>query len=115
MLFVHGFAEHCARYKWTHDAFAVRGVAVFTYDQRGFGRTALDGAYRSKGSAYAKTSWREQLADMEWWLAHVRQAFPGVPVFLMGQSMVSGRACRRCWCCPAGGTGRGRACAKEAV
>ena len=65
VLFVHGFAEHCARYKWTHDAFAVRGVAIFTYDQRGFGRTALDGAYRSKGSAYAKTSWREQLADME--------------------------------------------------
>ena len=65
VLFVHGFVEHCARYEWTHGAFAARGVAVFTYDQRGFGRTALDGAYRSKGSAYAKTSWREQLADME--------------------------------------------------
>ena len=50
VLFVHGFVEHCGRYEWAHGAFAARGAAVFTYDQRGFGRTALDREHRSRGS-----------------------------------------------------------------
>ncbi|KAH7928716.1 alpha/beta-hydrolase [Leucogyrophana mollusca] len=86
IVFVHGFIEHVARYAHVFPAWADRGIAVFAYDQRGFGRTAL-GDERSKDSAYAKTSWPEQLADVEWAVQHVRREFKGVPVFLYGHSM----------------------------
>ncbi|KAM5537986.1 hypothetical protein V8D89_008462 [Ganoderma adspersum] len=90
LVFVHGFAEHAGRYAWAHGEYAARGVTVFAYDQRGFGRTALDKAHKSAGSAYGRTSWRAQLGDIEWWVRHVRKEHPDVPVFLMGHSMGGG-------------------------
>ncbi|EIW80282.1 hypothetical protein CONPUDRAFT_165852 [Coniophora puteana RWD-64-598 SS2] len=41
VVFVHGFVEHIARYEHVFPVWAARGIAVFAYDQRGFGRTAL--------------------------------------------------------------------------
>ncbi|KAL4068655.1 Alpha/Beta hydrolase protein [Scleroderma yunnanense] len=87
VVFVHGFMEHIARYEHVFPPWSARGIAVFTYDQRGFGRTALDEQNRSKDSAYAKTSWKEQLEDIEWAIGHAKQEFGGVPVFLYGHSM----------------------------
>ena len=92
LLFVHGFADHISRYEDVHPRWAQRDIAVFAYDMRGFGRTALDAEHKSKGSSYGKTSWREQLGDMEFWVRYVSgEVFPGVKLFLMGQSMVSPR------------------------
>ena len=91
LLFVHGFAEHVGRYEWAHSVYASRGITVFAYDQRGFGRTALDKSPKNKhagNGGYGRTSWRAQLGDMEWWVRHVRKEFPDTPVFLMGHSMV---------------------------
>ena len=65
VLFVHGFAEHIGRYEWAHGEYAARGITVFAYDQRGFGRTALDKTGKSAHSSYGRTSWREQLAGVE--------------------------------------------------
>ncbi|TBU27908.1 lysophospholipase [Dichomitus squalens] len=90
LVFVHGFAEHVGRYEWAHAEYAKRGITVFTYDQRGFGRTALDKEKKSKESAYGKTSRVEQLRDIEWWVKHVKREFQGLPVFLMGHSMGGG-------------------------
>ncbi|KAG6332584.1 hypothetical protein ID866_6506 [Astraeus odoratus] len=87
VVFVHGFIEHVARYEHVFPAWSDRGIAVFAYDQRGFGKTALDEKHKSKDSAYAKTSWREQLEDIEWAVNHVKKEFAGVPVFLYGHSM----------------------------
>ncbi|OSC97319.1 lysophospholipase [Trametes coccinea BRFM310] len=92
LLFVHGFAEHVARYEWAHGVWAARGVAVFAYDQRGFGRTALDKERKSRESAWGRTGWREQVRDIEWWLGRMREEFPGLPLFLMGHSMGGGLA-----------------------
>ncbi len=88
VLFVHGFAEHIARYEWAHGVYASKGITVFTYDQRGFGRTALDKDNKSKDSAYAKTSWHDQFSDIEFWLKHLKKEYPELPLFLMGHSMV---------------------------
>ncbi|KIL00856.1 hypothetical protein PAXRUDRAFT_128902 [Paxillus rubicundulus Ve08.2h10] len=87
IVFVHGFVEHIARYEHVFPTWTSRGITIFAYDQRGFGRTALDGKNRSKDSAYAKTSWKEQLEDIEWAVRHARQESSGVPVFLYGHSM----------------------------
>ncbi|KAI0767163.1 lysophospholipase [Fomes fomentarius] len=90
VLFVHGFAEHIARYEWAHGVYASKGITVFTYDQRGFGRTALDKDKKSKDSAYAKTSWHDQFSDIEFWLKHLKKEYPELPLFLMGHSMGGG-------------------------
>ncbi|KAH7883270.1 Alpha/Beta hydrolase protein [Phlebopus sp. FC_14] len=87
VVFVHGFIEHIARYEHVFPAWAARGIAVFAYDQRGFGRTALDDKNKSRNSAYAKTSWKEQLEDIEWAIQHVKTEFGGLPIFLYGHSM----------------------------
>jgi len=89
LVFVHGFAEHVGRYSHAHVKYPEKGVTVFTYDARGFGKTALDAANKSKNSSYGKTSWKEQFGDIEWAIVHARKEVPGVPTFLMGHSMVS--------------------------
>lgn len=89
IVFVHGFAEHIGRYAHYHPVFAARGIAIFTYDQRGYGLTAQDTkGNKSKGSAYGKTSWKEQMEDIAWAIEHTKETFKGVPLFLMGHSMV---------------------------
>ena len=88
VIFVHGFAEYVARYEWAHGVYASRGINVFAFDQRGFGLTALDRENKSKESKYGKTSWNDQLADIEYWVKHVKNQYPKLPVFLLGHSMV---------------------------
>ncbi|EIW80281.1 alpha beta-hydrolase [Coniophora puteana RWD-64-598 SS2] len=95
VVFVHGFIEHIARYEHVLPVWTARGIAVFAFDLRGFGRTALgEKDKRSKDSAYGKTSWREQMEDVEWAVRHTQEAFKegNVPVFLYGHSMGGGLA-----------------------
>ncbi|KAG9312173.1 alpha beta-hydrolase [Chiua virens] len=87
IVFVHGFAEHIARYDHIFPTWSSRGIAVFAYDQRGFGRTAMDKEHKSKDSAWGKTSQKEQLEDVAWAVGHAKQTFAGAPVFLYGHSM----------------------------
>ncbi|KZT03144.1 lysophospholipase [Laetiporus sulphureus 93-53] len=87
LIYVHGAAEHTGRYTQTHSALASRGVTVVAYDQRGFGRTALDIERKSKDSSYGKTSLAQQLQDLEWFVKHVHHRYPDLPIFLMGFSM----------------------------
>jgi acylglycerol lipase len=87
VVFVHGFIEHIARYEHVFPTWSACGIAIFAYDQRGFGRTALDTEKKSKGSSYAKTSWKEQFQDIEWAINHAKSEFGSIPVFLYGHSM----------------------------
>ena len=90
VVFLHGFAEHIGRYTHFHPWLAAKGIAVFAYDQRGYGLTAQDkGGNKSRDSAYGKTSWKEQMDDIAWAVQHASKTFEGVPLFLMGHSMVS--------------------------
>ncbi|RDB24980.1 putative monoglyceride lipase [Hypsizygus marmoreus] len=86
IVFLHGFAEHVGRYSHFHPLLHDHGIAVFTLDQRGFGKTALEEEHKSKDSAYGKTSWTEQMEDIDWAIKHAKQTF-AVPTFLMGHSM----------------------------
>ncbi|KAL7284407.1 hypothetical protein ACG7TL_001697 [Trametes sanguinea] len=87
LLLVHGFAEHIGRYEWAHARCAHNGITVFAFDQRGFGRTAVDSAHKSKGSSYGKTDLHSQMCDIEWWLKHLKNKYPTMPIFAMGHSM----------------------------
>ena len=87
VVFIHGFIEHVARYEHVHRRWADRGFVVFTFDQRGFGRTALD-PKKSSGSVYGRTNDADQIADIAWALQYAQELNPTVPLFLMGHSMV---------------------------
>jgi len=89
IVFVHGLGEHIGRYGHFHPRLAENGIAVFAYDQRGFGRTAQDDGHKSNGSSIGKTSWNNQMDDISWALHHVTSQYDSVPLFLMGHSMVS--------------------------
>lgn len=94
LIYVHGFVEHVGRYDHLHSYFADHGIAVFAFDQRGFGKTALDLEHKSSGSSFGKTSGKDQLIDTEWAILHTKEemekrGWDGVKLFLMGHSMVS--------------------------
>jgi len=94
VLFVHGFAEHVVRYDHVFDAWAKQGVAVYAYDQRGFGQTGR--AQRGgKVNGAMVSSWPEQLGDISSFVLHVSgevdnfatAAAARPPLFLVGHSM----------------------------
>lgn len=88
VIFVHGFADHISRYEGIHDQWAKRGVTVFAYDRRGFGRTALDSERKSADSSYGKTNHNLDIADLDWWVDYVVTQYPTLPRFVMGYSSV---------------------------
>ncbi|KAF7351008.1 Hydrolase-4 domain-containing protein [Mycena sanguinolenta] len=90
VVFIHGFVEHVGRYTQVHPVLAAHGFNVFTFDQRGFGKTALDEEHKSALSAYGKTSGEDQLDDIQWAIDHAKKEFPGLPLFLSGHSMGGG-------------------------
>ena len=50
---------------------------------------ALDAHERTPGSAYGKTSRALEVADLGWWVRHVKETYLGLPIFLMGYGAVS--------------------------
>jgi acylglycerol lipase len=87
LVFIHGLRQHIARYEYIHKRWADRGFAVFTFDQRGFGHTALD-PKKSQGAVYGRTGDADQISDIVWALSAAQEVHPTVPLFLMGYSMV---------------------------
>ncbi|GJE88928.1 lysophospholipase [Phanerochaete sordida] len=85
-IFLHGFADHVARYDGVHTTWASRNITVFAYDQRGFGRTALDEVNKSPASAYGKTNTAYELQDIEFWINYTSAKYPALPLFLIGYS-----------------------------
>lgn len=60
------------------------GIAVFAYDQRGFGQTSA--ITKSQGV----TSWSLALKDIDYFVSYTAKLFPNVPTFLVGHSMGGG-------------------------
>lgn len=89
VVFIHGFIEHIARYEHAHKRWAERGFVIFTFDQRGFGRTALD-SKKSPDAIYGRTGDTDQIPDIAWALQVAQEANPTIPLFLMGHSMGGG-------------------------
>ena len=79
VLLVHGYGEHSGRYDVLARPLAERGLAVFAYDQRGYGR--------SGGSPALPRAFDEYVADLHAVVQHVRSEPPDGPLFLMGHSM----------------------------
>lgn len=84
MLLVHGLGEHSGRYGHLVDKLNKLGVAVFTFDGRGHGKSA-----EGKPTAYFD-SYEDYLKDIDALFGKVKTYLPGLPSFLYGHSMGGG-------------------------
>ncbi|KAG8902827.1 hypothetical protein FRB99_004068 [Tulasnella sp. 403] len=88
VVFVHGFQEHISRYDHVFQRVQAADISVFAFDQRGWGRTALDEEHKSPSSSYGLTTRPQQLADLEFFVNRAKEEIgKEVPLFLWGQSM----------------------------
>jgi alpha-beta hydrolase superfamily lysophospholipase len=84
---VHGYGEHSARYHLLAGEVVPRGLAVYTFDLRGHGRS---GGRRGHIRGFS-----DYLDDVALFLAAVRREQPQVPLFLTGHSL-GGLIAARC-------------------
>ncbi len=75
---LHGFADYSAAYKHPADLWASAGIATFAFDQRGFG-----------GAPHILhwSSTARMTADADEAVSAVKARYPGIPTFLLGESM----------------------------
>ncbi len=77
---VHGFNEYAGAFQLPGPWFSSRGISVYAYDQRGFGRGDADRLGKwAGGSVMAR--------DLTGFVELVRQQHPKVPVYVIGTSM----------------------------
>ena len=76
---LHGLGDHSGLYAALVEALPQRGIAVHAYDHRGHGR--------SDGQRAFIRSWSEYLDDLGAFLDVIAAEEPGVPVFLLGNSL----------------------------
>jgi alpha-beta hydrolase superfamily lysophospholipase len=84
ILLVHGLGEHSGRYGHIVEKLNELGVAVFTFDGRGHGKSV-----EGKPTAYFD-SFEDYLKDIDALFGKVKVFLPGLPVFLYGHSMGGG-------------------------
>jgi alpha-beta hydrolase superfamily lysophospholipase len=78
LLALHGFNDYSNAFDAPGRWFAARGIAVYAYDQRGFGRAPQPGIWAGADTL---------VADFEAAAASVRARHRGVPFFVLGESM----------------------------
>jgi acylglycerol lipase len=78
ILALHGFGDYSNAFALPAPGWASRGIQTYAYDQRGFGR----GPHRGRWAG--TDAYVSDLADA---LAQVRARHPGIPVFVLGESM----------------------------
>jgi acylglycerol lipase len=81
VLLVHGIGEHSGRYPHVIAALTVRGYSVYTYDQRGHGKSGGPRAYFETPDVLPQ--------DLELVAHTVREDTYGLPLFVYGHSMGS--------------------------
>lgn len=76
---LHGLGDHSGLYPMIAEAFVPRGIAVYAPDLRGNGR--------SPGSRGHIDAWGDLREDLRCLVRLVRTEAPGVPLFLLGNSL----------------------------
>jgi acylglycerol lipase len=75
---LHGFADYSISYARPAAVWAKKGIATFAYDQRGFGAAP---------HVLHWSSSERMMADATEAVAALRARYPGIPTFLIGESM----------------------------
>lgn len=78
VLAVHGFNDYSKGMTIAGESLARRGIAVYAYDQRGFGKTPDHGIWPGN---------ERMIADLKLVTSLLRKQYPGKPLFILGESM----------------------------
>ena len=78
ILGLHGFNDHAGALVATAAALAPANMAVYAYDQRGFGNSVQRGDWPGAG---------QLVSDARWALTQLRHRYPDTPIHLIGLSM----------------------------
>ena len=78
ILALHGFNDYSNAFDDPGHYWQTRGIATFAYDQRGFGATEHAGIWPQQSAL---------VGDMRDALRILRQTYPELPVYLLGESM----------------------------
>ncbi|KAI8826237.1 Alpha/Beta hydrolase protein [Fimicolochytrium jonesii] len=88
--FCHGMGEHVGRYDHVFNKFAVAGIKVRGFDQRGFGQTVVHKDVVKEATLGHNEGWERLMEDVGVCVERSRES--GVKGFLMGHSMGGGIA-----------------------
>ncbi|KAK7526637.1 Alpha/Beta hydrolase protein [Phyllosticta citriasiana] len=83
LVFVHGFSDHCNAYGILFPTLASRGILVYTFDQRGWGRSVKHPSQRGLTGPTSLV-----LSDITSFMSALPPS--PLPLFLMGHSMGGG-------------------------
>jgi len=78
VLALHGFNDYSNAFTGPGAFWALRGIATYAYDQRGFGGAPNRGRWVGEDTL---------IADVKTAIALLRARYPGKPLYLMGESM----------------------------
>ncbi len=87
IIIVHGMAEHSARYENFAKFLNKNKYAVYTYDQRGHGKTI--NSLENIGFLAEKNGWQKITADLDLVIKQVKKEQSDKKIFLLGHSMGS--------------------------
>lgn len=79
LVIVHGFSDHSGRYQTIVDSLLPRGIAAYSFDQRGHGRSP-----GQRGHIDSFSQFRDDLLTFTHLIASEE---PNIPLFLLGHSM----------------------------
>jgi acylglycerol lipase len=85
VVIVPGFNSHSGQYLWVGDQLAVRGLAVYSLDLRGRGR--------SDGERFFVQEFSDYISDISSLMKVAKSREPGLPVYLLGHSAGGVTAC----------------------
>lgn len=75
---IHGFNDYSNFFQHPGEFLSRQGIACYAYDQRGFGGSPRPGTWSGTG-AYVN--------DLDLFVRLIRRKHPGVPVYVLGESM----------------------------
>ena len=78
MLGLHGYGDYRRAFRLAGPWLAARRIALFAYDQRGFGETESRGRWAGAG---------ELIQDLAEAVLLLRQRYPALPLYVIGESM----------------------------
>ncbi|MBV8507183.1 MAG: lysophospholipase [Alphaproteobacteria bacterium] len=83
ILALHGFNDYSNAFEGAGEAWTRRGIATYAYDQRGFGGAPERGFWPGRAVLAADAATASEI---------LRRRYPGVPLYLLGDSMGGGVA-----------------------
>jgi len=78
ILALHGFNDYANAFDGPGEVWAKEGIATYAYDQRGFGAAPERGFWAGRAALAADAATAAQI---------LRRLYPGVPLYLVGESM----------------------------